>query len=58
VRARNAADGVYELALHGPGALDLEAQSDEESGRRGKVRDGDADVVEALYVCHEIFIPQ
>ena len=55
MRARDAADGLHELALHGSGALDLETQSDEERRDRGEVRDGDADVVETLYVCHGIY---
>jgi hypothetical protein len=58
VRALDTADGLHELALHGSGALDLETQSDEERRDRGEVRDGDADVVETLYVCHEIYILQ
>ena len=49
----DADDGVHELALHEHPALDLQPQPDEE--RRGlvEVGDGDADVVEASYVCHE-----
>jgi hypothetical protein len=49
-RARDAADGLHELALHRSGALDLEAEPDEERRCRVEVRDGDADVVETSYV--------
>ncbi len=56
-RARDAAHGLHELALHRSGALDLETQPDEERGRRVDVRDGDADVIETLYVCHVIHPP-
>ena len=57
MRAWDAADGLHELALHGSGALDLETQSDEERSRRVEVPDGDADVVETLYVCHGFYPP-
>src|ERR1700730_13874931 len=52
MRARDAADGLHELALDGSGALDLETQFDEERRRCVEVRHGDADVVEPSHETH------
>jgi hypothetical protein len=48
--AGDADDGVHQLALYERPALNLEAQPDEERRHRVEVRDGDADMVETLYV--------
>src|SRR5205807_9992263 len=53
----DANDGVHELALHEHPALDLEAEPDEKRRGRVEVRDGDANVVEASYVRHEVHPP-
>lgn len=50
--ARDADDGVDELALHDHPPLQLKAEPDEEVHDLVEVSDGDAHVVEALDGCH------
>ena len=55
--ARDANDGVHELALYERPALDLEAQPHEKRRHRVKVRDGDTDMVKTSYMRHEVHPP-
>ena len=57
MRARDAADGLHELALDGSGALDLETQAYEERCCLVEIGHGDADVVEPSHETHRCAPP-
>ncbi len=57
VSTGDTADGLNEFALHRSGAFHLHSECHEERRCGGEVRDGNADMVETLHVCHEVHLP-